>query len=121
MKKMHKKIMIYVKMFSDDDYFGYCPECGCGGKWLNIWKHHYKCCPEHRLVWDVGWNLSGGWQYENFSIWQKNYEYLKGFKKVQPLSEPKWMACLRIIARKSFSKPNFIKPPVKENCEELPF
>jgi hypothetical protein len=66
-----------------DAHFGVCPECGKNDGYLNIGKHHFFVCHQHKSAWSVGWNLFSSWREETEEDWKKNEELLNEYRLVE--------------------------------------
>jgi hypothetical protein len=66
-----------------DDYFGRCPQCGCGfNAYVNIGRSHWFYCEADKIKTLVGSNLFSSWRYETEADWERNYEKLKDYKEI---------------------------------------
>lgn len=59
--------------------FGRCPVCGDQGCYLNVRRHHYFYCDEHKTVWLAGINLFSSWRDESSDLWERNLGYLADY------------------------------------------
>lgn len=74
---------------SVDEHFGLCPICGRNDGFLNIGRDHVFVCNEHRVWWPVGSNLFSCWQYEDETVWDRNWKKIQGYRKVEPIHSPR--------------------------------
>jgi hypothetical protein len=79
--------MTIVGNFTIGDFFADVKCCfGHRTRLFNIGRGHYIACDECKSYIFVGSNLMSCWRWENKSIWQKNYESVKGYKFIQRIS-----------------------------------
>jgi hypothetical protein len=57
-------------------HFGMCPKCAKECEILNVERSHFGVCREHKLFWEIGWNLLSSWEDETPEIWRKNSSFL---------------------------------------------
>jgi hypothetical protein len=70
---------------SEGNYFGDCPECGAAGACLNIHADHWLICHKHGVKWFVGSKLFSGWREEAEELWNRNAQFLAGFRHIHRL------------------------------------
>ena len=70
-----------------DPYFGLCPVCGTSDGFLNIHKANWMICHEHKKCWLRGENLFSSWRYETEEDWERNYQLIKDYEEVEPLTK----------------------------------
>ncbi len=63
----------------DNAYWGACSECG-EAVHVSIFKANWVVCYAHRIMWNVGDNLFGGWQHETVEEQIRNVRTLDGFQ-----------------------------------------
>jgi hypothetical protein len=83
--------IVRLRTIEVTSYFGGCPKCGGGNRWLNVGPTHWICCEEHKLKWSPGSNLFSGWREESDEEWRRNDAELAHFREVEPLPEGKHM------------------------------
>jgi hypothetical protein len=68
---------------SNGDLNGECPQChSVGNGFRNYGKHNWVTCERCRVGWYVGYNLFSTWKQETKEDWERNGEYLSGFKLI---------------------------------------
>ena len=69
---------------SNDQIFGACPRCYDCCIVVNTGRRQFGTCPDCKVVWYAGSDLTGDWRKENWEIWQKNHKMIKEYEIVEP-------------------------------------
>jgi hypothetical protein len=82
---------------SNGDLNGECPQChSVGNGFRNYRRNHWVTCVRCRVAWYVGRDLFSSGEHETEEDWERNGEYLSGFKLIDPqtlkLIEPQTLA-----------------------------
>ena len=89
------KIVPFPPKVKTEQYFGGCPKCG-KATFLNVGRHHYLTCNEHKVYWYIGANIFSGWRDETEADWLRNQSILAGRREVRPIlpddpdADPSW-------------------------------
>ena len=70
-----------------ESYWGICPKCLRNDGFLNVGRHNWVVCHEHKARWCVGSNLFSNHLMESAADWERNKAILEGYENVQPLVE----------------------------------